>query len=807
MERLVPRHGTSARRVRKLPRRIGTDAAPFLSEVLKRGPQGACLWIDTFEDASKPDWSGSLYRPNGPLYVDGANAYYSIALFPENATARLKQQMLGAAVIVCDDVGQKVSDVDVRHALGEPTFRIQTSPGNEQWGYFFSRLATAGEVDQIHAMLLEHRLSDANGLNAVRYARLPAGINNKPEYAPNAYPVRMLEEAFDRVYDPAALLMSLQANPSDTRGEAQTHDGRIYEGQRNEYLSREAYRFRKQGLTVEQIQPVLGAINETCCSPPLHKDEVRQIARGKARIVGGENVNWQDPKPLEDTLPPVEPFSSELLPEALRPWVVDIAERIQCPIEYVAVSAMVTLGAALGRKIAVRPKRRDDWHEFSNLWGVVIGPPSWMKSPAMDDAKAALQRLEDRKLEEFELAHGKWEITAAAEKTRVEGARRRAIQAAKKHKTFDAKELVPKRMEDEPRQQRLIVNDANVASLCEVLISSPNGVLVFRDELSGLIAELDQEGMEGARGFFISSWSGKEPYTQDRIGRGLNRHLPHYCLSMLGGIQPVRVAPLLRESLATGGGDGFLARFSLAVWPNPPGEYRKMDRTPDTQARKTAQEVYERLHALEPRNVGACFVSGTAPFLRLAPEAAEMFAEWHVALVNRMRSGGEDAALAAHLLKYPKSVAGLAVLLHLADGGKGEVSRDAVARALRWARFLESHARRIYASLGQAHIDAARSLLKHIEAGDLFSPFKLREVYRKGWAHLLDFDTAQAAADVLEAKGYIQACPLEPGQQGGRPTVEYAVNPAVLRKVRRQRSGGKSEAKTGGTPTDKTDKT
>jgi hypothetical protein len=324
------------------------------------------------------------------------------------------------------------------------------------------------------------------------------------------------------------------------------------------------------------------------------------------------------------------------------------------------------------------------------------------------------------------------------------------------------------------------VNDATVPALCEVLRANPNGVLVFRDELAGLIAELDREGMEGSRGFYLTGWSGKEGHTQDRILRGTNLRVPHVCLSLLGGIQPARVAPLLKESIATGGGDGFLARYSLLVWPDCPGEYRGIDRAPDAHARRTAQDVFEHLHALVPADVGAELVDGSAPFLRLEPGAAEAFMSWDVQLRNRLRFGVDDGALAAHLGKYPKTVCGLALLCHLADGGTGEISETALLRALAWSEFLESHARRLYGCLGQAHIEAARSLLSRIRRGDLSSPFTLREVYRRGWAHLPDAEAARAAADVLEANCYLHVKPLEAGITGGRPSVEYHVNPAVL---------------------------
>lgn len=58
----------------------------------------------------------------------------------------------------------------------------------------------------------------------------------------------------------------------------------ITEGGRNDYLSREAYRLRKQGASIQEITQVLRAVNEARCRPPLDDREVAVIAAGKARV-------------------------------------------------------------------------------------------------------------------------------------------------------------------------------------------------------------------------------------------------------------------------------------------------------------------------------------------------------------------------------------------------------------------------------------------------------------------------------------------------------------------------------------------
>jgi putative DNA primase/helicase len=82
---------------------------------------------------------------------------------------------------------------------------------------------------------------------------------------------------------------------------------------------------------------------------------------------------WANPTPIPNALLPVDPFNSELLPPALRKWVMDIADRMQCPPDFPAVGAMVALSSVIGRKACIRPKRHDDWQVVPNLWGAIVG--------------------------------------------------------------------------------------------------------------------------------------------------------------------------------------------------------------------------------------------------------------------------------------------------------------------------------------------------------------------------------------------------------------------------------------------------
>ncbi|MGH2625502.1 MAG: DUF3987 domain-containing protein, partial [Anaerolineales bacterium] len=125
-------------------------------------------------------------------------------------------------------------------------------------------------------------------------------------------------------------------------------------------------------------------------------------------VTAGASATWPEPQPVPRGRPPVPPFTWSLLPSSLAPWVADVADRFQCPPDFVAVGVIVGTAAVLGRKVAIRPKRYDDWAVVANLWGLVVGPPGVMKSPALAEALRPLHRLvadAQAQYEEQMLAH------------------------------------------------------------------------------------------------------------------------------------------------------------------------------------------------------------------------------------------------------------------------------------------------------------------------------------------------------------------------------------------------------------------
>jgi hypothetical protein len=222
-----------------------------------------------------------------------------------------------------------------------------------------------------------------------------------------------------------------------------------------------------------------------------------------------------------------------------------------------------------------------------------------------------------------------------------------------------------------------------------------------------------------------------------------------------------------------------MQRFSLGVWPDTSPEWVNVDRYPNSEARNTAYEIFDRLNTLDPAAVGAVADKyEDIPCLRFTPEARDKFNTWHEALELRVRGSELEPALESHLSKYRGLIPRLSLITHLIDEGKGPIGEMALIKALLWAEYLEPHAVRIYSAGVQPARAAAKTLLARIRAGHLQErpAFTTRDAYRNGWSGLTNHDQAQAAIDLLCAHAWLWAHHYV---AGGREVVEYFIHPRL----------------------------
>jgi putative DNA primase/helicase len=184
--------------------------------------------------------------------------------------------------------------------------------------------------------------------------------------------------------------------------------------------------------------------------------------------------------------------------------------------------------------------------------------------------------------------------------------------------------------------------------------------------------------------------------------------------------------------------------------------------------------LVSRLCNLTPQKIGAeADQYKPIMFLRFTADAQEMFNDWRAELEGRIRSADEHPAVVSHLAKYRKLVPGLALINHLCEDGTGPVTETALARAVQFSEYLETHARRVYSYASRPDLEAAKTVVAKIKLGKIKPVFRLREIYNNGWSALTTPEEARAAVRMLRDYGYVREVETEPDRTGGRPSEAF----------------------------------
>jgi hypothetical protein len=171
----------------------------FLGHLQELVPPGSSLWWNAFAgdiDAPgfTPPWGGQRYI-HDQSDVDSLvnrNTYYSVAaLKPFNGALNRRNECFDRLLVLVAD------DPDITKLNGEPSYILETSPNNFQVGLFLDvDDALAADLNAVSALMSAMSAvglmpADLSGNNAVRYGRLPRGMNQKGKH--NNFQHRLVE--------------------------------------------------------------------------------------------------------------------------------------------------------------------------------------------------------------------------------------------------------------------------------------------------------------------------------------------------------------------------------------------------------------------------------------------------------------------------------------------------------------------------------------------------------------------------------------------------------------------------------------
>lgn len=429
-------------------------------------------------------------------------------------------------------------------------------------------------------------------------------------------------------------------------------------------------------------------------------------------------AEWPELQPIPDVVLPAPAFDYTMLPEPLVAWVKDIATRKSWAPDYIAVSVMTLCGSLLGRKVAITPDDTDPtWTMIPNLWGLLIGTPSSAKSPSIEEALRLLKPVAAEAENQFKLKDKNYTNELKFHRAKIkalEAKRTKALSA--ENGEIDGRVIHDQitEMEDafdlrRPKRRQFFTTDATYEALFSILVDNPQGTMLYKDEMSNLMAQMEMENFAMLRSFLLTAWKGNSQATKDRV-KDEDNPLPviEACISLLGGLQPALLPRFLGGSRdGSAGDDGFPQRFGLMVWPDDPPLV--MNESPkDMVAEQIAADVVRRLEQW-PMTDQSMTYSFDGPTQR-------SFHMWHSKLVSDNRTGVTDPALVTWLGKYVKTVVTLALITTLVEG-RTVVDALAWGKAMKWEKHLRGHLERIIDYSTRRATQHAKNIIAKITKG------------------------------------------------------------------------------------------
>jgi putative DNA primase/helicase len=330
----------------------------------------------------------------------------------------------------------------------------------------------------------------------------------------------------------------------------------------------------------------------------------------------------------------------------------------------------------------------------------------------------------------------------------------------------------------QPQRRRLLVQDSTPESLAVILSGNPTGTLHLRDELAGWLTSFDRY-TPGGREFWLEAYGGR-PFVIDRKGSPEPVTVPFNGVSVVGGIQPEKLADALFGKGKPD--DGMVARF-LWAWP---------DRVPYQRPRRTADHAL--LATLYSRFDGLAWGVGSegqdVPVtLALDDAAADVFE----AFERANRDAGDEAAglYKSFLGKLNGMVLRLALVSEYTrwsfEGGPEPRSIRAKTVAA-VAEFVDEYAKptamRVFGDAALPLVERNAATLARLILKHKLKRVNARELKRTPYKQLLP--GMREAEPLNEALAYlVDADWLKPvgsraGDMPGRQSSDFALNPGLF---------------------------
>lgn len=460
----------------------------------------------------------------------------------------------------------------------------------------------------------------------------------------------------------------------------------------------------------------------------------------------------------------VPPFPCDALQPHTRDFVTRLSEERRVSPDFICAALWPTVAASMGT--ALRLLIASGVSEPAIIWALLVGRPACGKSTAINAFNIPLQEIEKSLRSDDSAADF---ILDVYEKELARHTVQRVRTAVQRGQEMPSGLFVPSRSPP----LRLLVSDTTRAGLIQFLQAQPRGGLISNDEIITVLRGALTTRSDG-RALLLQAFDGGS-CTVDRANGG-SVFLPAVHLSVLGGVQPDRVAAVLGPD-----DDGLISRF-LITWPEVPLDARL----------PTGHEADMRLPALirdllslpTPTNPGSPRFVVLGAHARRRVEAASR--RWIAA------AEGRSDAMFGVFARARKHALRLSLVMEITEC---VLAGEALPQTVHDASMVSAVAIVDYhLAMAERLLTAtrpSRDLLDLRRVADAISrrgetQINARILRRSAGFPVRDHKALDTVLEELVDRGCLKHAPRPPSAKG-RPAGDYLVHPALLTRSRAAR--------------------
>jgi 5S rRNA maturation endonuclease (ribonuclease M5) len=512
----------------------------------------------------------------------------------------------------------------------------------------------------------------------------------------------------------------------------------------------------------------------------------------------GATVNtsaWPAAVPLP-TIPDAPAFPLDTLPPAMAGLVEEIGWAMNCPPDLAAVALLTLAGGAVAnaRHIAIT----ETHFQSPCVFAAVVAPPGMAKSPPLRLLRQPFDGKEKAFRMEWEREMAEWQKQREKDKGKGKKGTKETVDGKEEAKENKDKEKAKQEMGPRPKLTRCLVSNVTTESLQIILHENPRGVLMIRNEVSALVAGLNQYKQGGDdRQFYLELWDGTPIITDRKSDRQLGGapvFVRDAFTAIYGTIQP-DVVSHLRATTKHGAGscdDGFLDRWLLS-YPQELPAVEEQWRSVSGEARIAWDNAVKELLSLEMQ--GADGPSPRPELLRLSPDGKTAWKEFTRRHADEMNDQDFPSHLRGPWAKLRGYCARIGLILQClrwaCEGGElTDVDGESMSAAARLVDYFKGHARKLYMAMGaDPALAGARKLLAwlrkpatraHLEQKPTPGQFSKREAYMGTRPTFETVPKMEPSLTILERYYFIRPVVVE-APKPGRPSELYEAHPSLFR--------------------------